>query len=391
MARAREERNGRPARRIDIHFPVAAIVRVILAVLVVVVAVKLWLAFLLFLIAVLFAVTLDPVVQRLESRGLKRTWAVLAVAVATVVAVGTAAFLVLPPLSHEITHLVRDFAATRERIERDLPSDSPILRTLVSQVLALPDAPEVVAWASRPLAWGLVAVEIVAGGLVVLMSALYLLLDGKRTYAWLLSYVPRVYRRRMARTVEAVSGVVRSYVRGQCITSVLCGAYTFLLLSILGVPAALPLAVAAAVLDVIPILGTVAITMASTLLALTVSPAAAVIVFSGNLLYHLVENYVIAPRVYGRNLRLSTLSVMLALVVGGVLQGILGAVLVLPLVAAYPIIERIWLRRYLGSDVVTDHVALADSADTTQELEVENQVLQGEAPEDATPETLHSR
>jgi predicted PurR-regulated permease PerM len=51
--------------------------------------------------------------------------------------------------------------------------------------------------------------------------------------------------------------------------------------------------------------------------------------------------------------------VLLALVIGARLQGIIGAVLVLPLVAAYPIIERHWLGGYLPSRVLTDHKALA--------------------------------
>ncbi len=379
---------GRPAprtRRLDVHFPASAILRVVLAILVVVVAVKLWLAFLLFLVAVVFAVSLQPVALWIEGRGLSRAGAVLTIAVACFSGIGLGLLLVVPPLGQEIAALVRDFEGTRNRIVADFPADSPVLRTLVSQVLALPDSPEVSGWLSRPHVWGLAVVQVVSAGLVVLMSSLYLLVDGMRTYTWLLSYVPRRHRRRMARTVEAVSEVVRSYVRGQCITSVLCGLYTFALLSLLEVPAALPLAVAAAALDVVPILGTVAIALASSLLALTVSPFAAAVVLAGNLLYHLFENYVIAPRVYGRNLRLSTLSVMLALVVGGLLQGILGAVLVLPLVAAYPIIERIWLRKYLGADVLGDHAALADSADTTRELAVENTVILGRKHLDAAP------
>jgi hypothetical protein len=67
---------------------------------------------------------------------------------------------------------------------------------------------------------------------------------------------------------------------------------------------------------------------------------------------------VLVPRVYGSAMRLSTLAVLLALLVGASLQGILGAILVLPVVAAYPIIEKIWLRQYLSPDVLRDHDAL---------------------------------
>jgi hypothetical protein len=72
-----------------------------------------------------------------------------------------------------------------------------------------------------------------------------------------------------------------------------------------------------------------------------------------------------------------TLAVLLALMVGTALQGVIGAVLVLPLVAAYPIIERIWLRGYLNPEVLKDHRALADFEDTGRERALQN-VLQGE-------------
>ncbi len=389
MSRPPAKRPARETRRLDVHIPASTIVRVVIAIVVVAIAVKLWLAFLIFIVAVLLALTLDPAVRRLERRGLERPTAVIVVALAVLCVVGAGVVVIVPPLASEIGVLVRDFEGTRERIQRDFPPDSPLLNALLSQVLALPDAPEVREWFARPLVWGRIAVEILAGVVVVLMLAFYLLVDGKRTYTWLLSYVPRRHRRRVAETAPAVTEVVRSYVRGQFITSVLCGVYAFVVLSILGVPAALPLSLAAAILDVLPILGTIAMTVPATLLALTVSPFAAGVVLVAYLLYHLAEVYFIAPRVYGRNLRLSTLSVMLALLVGGLLQGILGAVLVLPLVAAYPIVERIWLSKYLGTDVVTDHTALAASVGTERERAVEKTVIRGEphvdVPLPATP------
>ena len=83
------------------------------------------------------------------------------------------------------------------------------------------------------------------------------------------------------------------------------------------------------------------------------------------------------PKFYGSSLRLSTLAVLLALIVGGTLQGIIGSILVLPLVAAYPIIERIWLKDYLASEVLADHTALAEAAETGSDAAVDA-VLQGE-------------
>src|SRR6185436_20547453 len=113
------------------------------------------------------------------------------------------------------------------------------------------------------------------------------------------------------------------------------------------------------------------------LFALTVSPLTAVAVLALYLAYHALENSVIIPRVYGKRLRLSTPVVLVALLIGGSLYGILGAVLVLPLVAAYPIIERIWLHEYLSDEVLKDHSALERAAEVGSDRAVEK-VLRGE-------------
>lgn len=378
----RSERHRR--HRVEISISAASIVKLLLALVLVWIAAQLWFPFLVLLLSVIAAVTLDPAVRWLEGRGMSRGVAVLTLGVASFALLGAALLVIVPPLSQQVGTLIQDFSGTRARVEREFPSDWPLLKSLVGQIMALPSSPAMSAWRAQPMVWARLAVEAVTGTLLVSMLALYLLLDGKRAYTWLLSYVPRAHRDRMAQTLPAVTEVVRAYVRGQVITSALCGAYAFIVLTALGVPAALPLALAAGVFDVIPILGTIAMTLAAAVVALTVSPFAAGVVFVSYMLYHLFEVYVLAPRVYGRSMRLSTLSVLLALIVGGVLQGALGAILILPLVAAYPIIERIWLAKYLGTEVVKDHRALAASAGTHREAAVETKILRGERHEGET-------
>jgi predicted PurR-regulated permease PerM len=80
-------------------------------------------------------------------------------------------------------------------------------------------------------------------------------------------------------------------------------------------------------------------------------------------LCHVIENYVIVPKVYGHSLRLSGVAVLLGLVIGAELGGIIGALLALPVVAAYPIVERIWLRDALGKTVLAEHARLEHEGD----------------------------
>jgi predicted PurR-regulated permease PerM len=364
-------------RAVEVRVPVSTIVKILLTALLVWAALQLVPHFFLFLLTLLFAVTLSPAVAWLERRGLSRSAAVGIVGASLVTGILAFIFLVIPALTEQIYALVQNLPAYRAGVEARLSREHPLLNGLVLQILDLPTSPRVAASLKQPLAWGQVAVVGVTVTILVIVLTLYLLLDGKRAYAWLLAYVPRHHRKKMATTILEVSDVVLAYMQGQLLTSFLYGAFALVVLTIFHVPAAVPLAFLAAICDIIPILGVIISTLPAVLLALTVSPAAAVSILLLYAVYHVFENYVIVPKVYGRQLSLSTLAVLVAIVLGGSLYGILGAVLVLPLVAAYPIIERIWLHEYLSDEVLKDHSALEQAAEVGSDRAVET-VLRGE-------------
>jgi predicted PurR-regulated permease PerM len=365
-------------RRVELHVPAATILKVLLTALIVWAVLTILPELLLFFVAILLAMTLSPIVSGLERRGIPKAVAVGLIGLAIVGLVVAFVALIVPPLASQMTSLINDYRTFRLQATRQIPPDYPFLKRVAQQVLDLPTSPELAAAWKKPLAWGQAAV--VAGTAVVLLFVLvlYLLLDGKRTYAWLLAYVPRRHRGKMAQMLPEVSDVVIAYVQGQLLTSFLYGTFAFIVLSILHVPAALPLALLAAICDVVPVLGVIVSTVPAALLALTVSPLAAGLVVVLYLLYHLLENYVIIPKVYGRRLSLSGLAVLTTLIIGGSLYGIPGAILVLPVVAAYPIVERIWLADYLREEVIHDHSALAEAAENGKSERTVEKVLRGE-------------
>jgi len=365
--------------RVDVHFhvPTITLVKILLTLLVVWAGLRLWPEFVFLLISLLLAVALHPVITMLERRGLARGAVVSLLAMIMVGLTVLLVTLVFTSLAEQLSKLAQDFPALRDRVLSRLPAHYPMVKRAVNEIFALPSSPEVAARLRQPLALGTTALSGAVSVFFTLIVTIYLLLDGKRLYAWLIAYVPRIHRERMAETAEEVSLVVYAYVKGQAITSLLFAVYTAVVLYALRVPAAMPLAVLAGLCDVIPVVGIIIATIPALLLAITVSPATAGMVAALYLLYHIAESYFIVPRVYGHRLRLSTLAVILALLAGSTLQGLIGAVLVLPLVAAYPIIERIWLAGYLGSEVVKDHRALSKAHETGNEDAVDT-VLQGE-------------
>jgi len=182
--------------------------------------------------------------------------------------------------------------------------------------------------------------------------------EGKRAMAWLFSFAPEEQRRKLVETTEEVEPVMFAYMRGQLIVSTLSGSVAMVTLSLLHVPGALPLAVLTFVGDFFPVVGFIASTVPAMLLGLIVSPATAVIIIVVYAGYHLVENYYVVPRVFGRAMRLSLLTVVLSMSVGGLLAGPFGAILILPMAAAYPSIERIWLRPHLAPGTIPKHEAI---------------------------------
>jgi predicted PurR-regulated permease PerM len=238
-------------------------------------------------------------------------------------------------------------------VQRDLIDRLPPVFARAVKSTHIPTDPSAIAGYAIRL--GGVLVNAVLGSVVAFILTIYFLIEGRRTWQWLVAYAPRRNRQRVEETADAACAAVLHYVVGNVATSIFAGVTVLIALSLLHVPAALLLAVLAGVCDFVPVLGFIVSAVPAVLLALTVSPATAVIVAVVYASYHMAENYLIGPLVYGGQLRLSNLVVLLAFAVGAELFGIIGALLALPVAAMYPCVEDIWLRDYLARDAVDTH------------------------------------
>jgi len=336
----------------EVRIPFATLLKVAFAVLLAAVVIKLWPVILMLIIAVLIAVILDPIVIWLESKRVRRP---LGITVVVLVLFGLLLlffFVLVPLISREIGDLLQQLPQIIDRISRAFPRAAPILQSMRS------GSQQTHTWFARGLIAGKLALEGVSVLIFVLVVAIYLVVEGRRAFAWLISFAPQRLRGRIDRTADEVRLVMLSYVRGSVITATICALYVLVVLTALRVPLAVLLAVLAFLFDFIPVVGTILMTVPATLLAFLVSPGRALLVAGAYLLYHLIEAYILIPRIWGQQMRVSTLTVLLAIAIGGTLQGVIGAVLALPIAAAYPIVERIWLREKLPPDTVARHEEL---------------------------------
>jgi predicted PurR-regulated permease PerM len=361
-------------RDLQLRIPFTTMVKVTLFLLLVFCTIRIVPLLAILYVAAMVAVVMAAGADWMEKHHVRRGIALTLIA--TIIFGAVLLFLlgVVPAMAEELNDLTKEMPAIAHRLEQRLPAAAPYLRSIAAQIASPPKPNDAKEWLSRGVIVGWYAVEALSAIFLTLVIAVYLCLEGKRALAWLFSFAPEDRRRKLVRTAEEVQPVMLAYMRGQLITSSLAAGVAFGTLMLLGVKGAIPLATLAFVGDFIPVLGFLASIVPAVLLALLKSPAAALIVVAAYVTYHFVENYFIVPRVYGKTLRLSTLAVMLSVTFGWMVAGSAGAVLILPFAAAYPSIERIWLRRHLAPDTISKHDAIA-SDDPNRAERVADDVL----------------
>lgn len=293
---------------------------------------RLWQIILMLIIALVLAGTFSPVVTWLERHRVPRSLALGLILVALLgflIGLGT---LIIPAFIHQFGTLSTDAPRVQARLADFVARVPPLAGQANALRAAQPNRLLAPIGAYALKSAGAAAQLVVLGGTTIVI-AFYLIADHERVQGFLFALLPRSYHIRTARVLLDMETVVGGYMRGQAITSLCIGVFAFLLLQLMGVPAALPLAILAAFADLIPLVGGVLVVAPSVLFALTISPLRAVIVLIALVIYQQFESHLLLPRVYGQSLRLSPLAVIVALLVGGTLMGIVGALLALPLAA----------------------------------------------------------
>lgn len=294
---------------------------------------KVWQVFLIFTVALILAGTLSPLVEWLEKHGAKRGIALLTVLLLLIFALIGFGFLVIPSIVGEGQRLMKDAPQIQQRAA-DYVARIPPLAARADDIRNAQPNQFLAPLGGSALAYAQSAFELIAYMVTTIALAFYLIADRERVRGFLYALIPRHYHVRTARLMLALETIVGGYMRGQALTSALIGGFTYVLLLVLHVPNALILAILAGFTDLIPYIGPVLATAAPVLFALSRGVPVAIIVLVALVLYEELESRLIIPRVYGKTLRLSPVAVTIALLAGGKLFGIIGALLALPIAAA---------------------------------------------------------
>ncbi len=288
--------------------------------------------------ALLLTALLQPLADRLCRTGLPRlaaTWATLLIAAAVL---GGLATLVANRVSADYPTLVTEVRHTTTQIESWL-SGPPFHVKNSSVQNFLNDIPGYLSKhkslvEGTVVTGGKIAAEFFGGLVLMLFVMFFLIKDGERIWTWLLGAMRTETAERVNRAGHAAWQVVVYYMRGTVAVAAIHAIVIGLVLWIMGVPLALPLALVVFVAAFVPLVGLlVAGALAIVVTLATKGWVDAVILLGILIVEDQLEAHLLQPQVVGRVIRLHPLAVILSLAVGGVLAGIAGAVVAVPIVA----------------------------------------------------------
>jgi predicted PurR-regulated permease PerM len=291
-------------------------------------------------LAFFLAVGLDPAVRWIHRRGLPR-WAAVVIVLAGVLAivggfVATAAPVVATQASHlasALPHYYRDLNRHNTELGK-LNRKYHITRAL--QKLLRGDS----ASFGAVVGVGKVVLDLLASVIVVMIVTVYLLADLPRVRRGLYLLAPKSRRARMVLLTDEILDRVGGYVLGNLLTSFIAGFGTWAWALALGIPYALLLGLLVALFDLIPVVGSTIGGIIVALVALTVSPTAAIATAAFYLVYRFLEDYLLTPRVMARTVDVPGLVTVVATIIGGALLGIIGALVAIPIAAAIKLLAE---------------------------------------------------
>ncbi|MFD4634703.1 AI-2E family transporter [Streptomyces sp. NPDC058284] len=291
-----------------------------------------------FVAALLFTALLQPTVARLRRLGLPRGLATAVTAILGFVIMGLVGWFVVWQVMENADELSRQVQGGIEDLRKWL-LNSPfhVTEDQINDIAkSLRDAvgSNTEELTSAGLEGVTVIVEMLTGILLAMFSTLFLLYDGKRIWQWFLKLMPAQARPGIAGAGPRAWRTLTAYVRGTVIVALIDAIFIGLGIYFLGVPMAVPLAVIIFLAAFVPLVGAVVSGALAVVVALvTQGVFTAVMALAVVLAVQQIEGHILQPFILGRAVRVHPLAVILSVAAGGMVAGVGGAVVAVPLVA----------------------------------------------------------
>ncbi len=303
-------------------------------------------------ISILFAIGMSPLVQAIQrqrllpigSTRIPRWLAILGIYVAVLAALTLVSVLVVPPLVQQAQELSTTLPEKISKVQQML-----IRSGILDHEITVREAVQ-----RSPVSGGdavgtvLGAVTSVVGGVfgvvTVLILAFYLLVEGEHLRDVFVRLLPAADRDRGRALAQIITGKVSAWLVGQLVLGGIIAVTAGAGLWAMGVPYFYVLAVIAGIGELIPIVGPILSAVPAILVALTISPGLAIGVTGYYFAQQQLESHLLVPKIMSRQVGVSPVTVIVALLVGGELSGLVGAILAVPSAAILQVLFAELLR-----------------------------------------------
>jgi predicted PurR-regulated permease PerM len=331
--------------------PARAIVRIVLIIVAVVLC--LYLIYLLrkpiswLFIAMFIAVALSKPVNFLD-RHMKRGFAIGLVYLGLLAVIVAIAALFVPPVVNGANNLaddapsyvqdIQDYVQKNKRL-RTINEDYQITDKLSQEADKLPSKLGGAAGVLRDIGFGIV--NGIFATVTILVLAAFMLSGGRGWIESALAMQPAERAKRVERVLGHMAGAVSGYVAGAFLIAVIAGTSSFIVLTILGVPFAAPLALMAGLFSLVPLVGaTIAAVLIGVVTLFADFPGDTIVWVIWAILYQQLENQLIQPQVQKRTVNVNGFIVLVSVLFGATLLGVLGAIVAIPIAASIQIVLK---------------------------------------------------
>ncbi len=303
------------------------------------------------LIAVFFALALDPLVNLLMRRGIRRRG--LAIGTTYLLLLGVVMLLgatFVPTLVDEVNSFidavpqyVEDLTKGRGRLGF-LETDYHVVER-VREAASGTDLSRILGVSGTAVAVTKGVVTVIAATITIVVLTFFMLLEGPRWVERFYNLLPAGTQPRWRRIGKDVYATVGGFVAGALTIALLAGVTSSLLLIALGVSYAIALGLVVFLLDLIPLAGaTIASVLVTTVAVLDRGWAIGLVVLVWFIVYQQVENHALYPLIYSKTVALSPLTILVAVLIGASLAGVLGALAAIPIAGTIQVLLREWLQ-----------------------------------------------
>lgn len=304
-------------------------------------------------IAMILAYILNPLVNKLEKKGIKRNFGTIIVYLAILLFLVGLGYLVIPTLTAQIVSFIRNLPSlldkTAEWIDGILKSNN-IANVSVLDELEKAIRGYINTSSSKILNWSANAFTTITGSIGKLLSLIlipiityFFLVDKDVIFKKIKAILPKKFINEGFDLYSELDTALSGFVRGRILMAVFVGITTMIVLAIMGIEFAFVIGLITMVGDIIPYIGPFLGLLPAFIFAALKSPIKAVWLTIIFVLIQWIENNIIGPKLLGNSTGLHPLVVLLSIIVGGGMYGIWGMVLSVPLVSVAIIIVKFFL------------------------------------------------